>query len=187
MKEETYICAICGRKYPISQREEFDGQSLCPHCFTEETVACHVCGERVWTDDNAGNSDTPLCEHCYDRYYINCVRCGELLHNDEAYYDRNDPDEEEPLCHACYARTAGDQPIQDYCYKPEPVFYGDGPRFFGVELEIQAHFCGSHGAGPVFAAVADGKVEPGAVGEVGLAMAAFLCAPGWGGRLAGDE
>ena len=82
MKEETYICAICGRKYPISQREEFDGQSLCPHCFTEETVACHVCGERVWTDDNAGNSDTPLCEHCYDRYYINCVRCGELLHND---------------------------------------------------------------------------------------------------------
>ena len=136
MKEETYICAICGRKYPISQREEFDGQSLCPHCFTEETVACHVCGERVWTDDNAGNSDTPLCEHCYDRYYINCVRCGELLHNDEAYYDRNDPDEEEPLCHACYARTAGDQPIQDYCYKPEPVFYGDGPRFFGVELEI---------------------------------------------------
>ena len=58
---------------------------------------------------------------------------------------------------------------------------------FGVELEIQAHFCGSHGAGPVFAAVADGKVEPGAVGEVGLAMAAFLCAPGWGGRLAGDE
>ena len=99
-------------------------------------MACHVCGERVWTDDNAGNSDTPLCERCYDRYYINCVRCGELLHNDEAYYDRNDPDEEEPLCHACYARTAGDQPIQDYCYKPEPVFYGDGPRFFGVELEI---------------------------------------------------
>lgn len=58
---------------------------------------------------------------------------------------------------------------------------------FGVELEIQAHFCGSHGAGPVFAAVADGKVEPGAVGEVGLAMAAFLCAPGWGGRLAGGK
>lgn len=88
------------------------------------------------TDDNAGNSDTPLCERCYDRYYTNCVRCGELLHNDEAYYDRDDPDEEEPLCHACYTRTAGDRAIQDYCYKPEPIFYGDGPRFFGVELEI---------------------------------------------------
>ena len=136
MKEETYVCAICGREYLISQREEFDGQFLCPHCFAEETVACHVCGERVWTDDNAGNSDTPLCERCYDRYYTNCVRCGELLHNDEAYYDRDDPDEEEPLCHACYTRTAGEWAIQDYCYKPEPIFYGDGPRFFGVELEI---------------------------------------------------
>ena len=99
-------------------------------------MTCHVCGERVWTDDNAGNSDTPLCERCYDRYYTNCVRCGELLHNDEAYYDRDDPDEEEPLCHACYTRTAGERAIQDYCYKPEPIFYGDGPRFFGVELEI---------------------------------------------------
>ena len=118
MKEETYTCAICGREYPISQREEFDGQFLCPHCFAEETVACHVCGERIWTDDNAGNGATPLCERCYDRYYINCVRCGELLHNDEAYYDRDDPDEEEPLCHACYTRTAGERAIQDYCYKP---------------------------------------------------------------------
>ena len=136
MKEETYVCAICGREYLISQREEFDGQFLCPRCFAEETVTCHVCGERIWTDDNAGNSDTPLCERCYDRYYTNCVRCGELLHNDEAYYDRDDPDEEEPLCHACYTRTAGDRAIQDYCYKPEPIFYGDGPRFFGVELEI---------------------------------------------------
>ena len=87
MKEETYVCAICGREYLISQREEFDGQFLCPRCFAEETVTCHVCGERIWTDDNAGNSDTPLCERCYDRYYTNCVRCGELLHNDEAYYD----------------------------------------------------------------------------------------------------
>mgnify|MGYP001133116475 CR=1 FL=1 len=136
MKEETYVCAICGREYLISQREEFDGQFLCPRCFAEETVTCHVCGERIWTDDNAGNSDTPLCERCYDRYYTNCVRCGELLHNDEAYYDRDDPDAEEPLCHACYTRTAGDRAIQDYCYKPEPIFYGDGPRFFGVELEI---------------------------------------------------
>ena len=92
MKEETYVCAICGREYLISQREEFDGQFLCPRCFAEETVTCHVCGERIWTDDNAGNSDTPLCERCYDRYYTNCVRCGELLHNDEAYYDRDDPD-----------------------------------------------------------------------------------------------
>lgn len=26
--------------------------------------------------------------------------------------------------------------IQDYYHKPEPTFFGNGPRFFGVELEI---------------------------------------------------
>ena len=26
--------------------------------------------------------------------------------------------------------------IQDYYYKPNPIFYGDGNRYFGVELEI---------------------------------------------------
>ena len=26
--------------------------------------------------------------------------------------------------------------IRDYSYKPVPIFYGDGPRYFGVELEI---------------------------------------------------
>ena len=26
--------------------------------------------------------------------------------------------------------------IHDYSYKPDPIFYGQGPRYFGVELEI---------------------------------------------------
>ncbi|OUN76147.1 hypothetical protein B5G06_13705 [Flavonifractor sp. An52] len=29
-----------------------------------------------------------------------------------------------------------DKPIHDYYYKPEPIFQGEGPRFFGVELEL---------------------------------------------------
>ena len=29
-----------------------------------------------------------------------------------------------------------DNAIQDYYYKPTPNFFGTGPRFFGVELEI---------------------------------------------------
>ena len=26
--------------------------------------------------------------------------------------------------------------IHEYSYKPEPIFYGDGNRYFGIELEI---------------------------------------------------
>lgn len=136
MKEETFVCTVCGCEYPISQREEFDDQDLCPHCLEEETVVCRICGERLWRDDNAGNDDTPLCNRCYDSYYTNCVRCGALLHYDDAYYHRDDPDDEEPLCYTCYSNYAGCRAIQDYYYKPEPTFYGNGPRFFGVELEI---------------------------------------------------
>ena len=136
MKEETFSCTVCGCEFPIPQQTEFGDAALCPNCLEEETVTCRACGERLWNDENAGTCETPLCEHCYDRYYTNCVRCGALLHNDDAYYDRNDPDEEEPLCQTCYSRSSGDRTIQDYYYKPEPIFYGDGPRFYGVELEI---------------------------------------------------
>ena len=136
MSEKTFVCEICQQTSSAAQREEFDDHPLCPTCFSGETVVCHVCGERLWRDDNAGDDETPLCQNCYDRYYTNCVRCGALLREDEACYDRDDPDDEEPLCSVCYNRTARGRAIQDYYYKPEPIFYGDGPRFFGVELEL---------------------------------------------------
>ena len=47
------------------------------------------------------------------------------------------------------------------------------PPAFGMDLDIQPHLCGSHGTGPVFTAVADGKMKPVAVREVRLSMAAF--------------
>ena len=30
------------------------------------------------------------------------------------------------------------QVIHSYDYRPEAIFYGDGPRYFGVELEIDS-------------------------------------------------
>ena len=41
-----------------------------------------------------------------------------------------------------------DEIIHDYYYKPEPIFYGDGPRYLGVELELddggENEFCASN-------------------------------------------
>ena len=52
-----------------------------------------------------------------------------------AYYEPSDSDEDSPLCVDCYhLHMRGG--IHDYYYKPAPIFYGNGPRFFGVELEI---------------------------------------------------
>ena len=45
-----------------------------------------------------------------------------------------DDDEEHAYCDACYRQVGAG--VHDYGYKPMPIFYGDGPRYLGVELEI---------------------------------------------------
>ena len=107
---------------------------ICRSCADEETVICAHCGEHIYRDDNAGDEHTPLCQSCYDRHYTSCERCGRIIHVDDAYYE--DDDEDYPLCYDCHTHASWGKTIQDYYYKPEPLFRGDGPRYFGVELEI---------------------------------------------------
>ena len=52
------------------------------------------------------------------------------------FYAWEDVDDEEPLCYDCYSRSTRQKAIQDYYYKPDPIFYGQGPRYLGVELEV---------------------------------------------------
>lgn len=137
MRKEEFTCDCCGERFPAEQRTEFNGQSLCRFCLDSETVVCNTCGERLWNDSNAGDEDIPLCQPFYDRNYTNCVRCGALLHMDDAHYSEDDPGEEEPLCHDCNSRSVVQRGIQDYYYKPAPIFYGKGSRYMGVELEIE--------------------------------------------------
>ena len=129
-------CAICGAACPPEELHEFDGQELCQRCLEEETLHCRHCHERIWQTDNAGTEDLPLCQDCRDDYYTVCCHCGALLHESSTYYADDDDYDEHPYCASCYQMYVKDNPIHDYYYKPEPLFYGEGPRFFGVELEI---------------------------------------------------
>lgn len=133
---ETFICSACGEAHPIEVQTTVDDLSLCPACLELETLVCDHCGRRIMQENNAGDEHTPLCQSCYDRYYTNCIRCGNLLHLDDACYLDDDPDEEEPLCHSCYSVRHSEGGVQGYYYKPIPIFYGDGVRYLGVELEI---------------------------------------------------
>ncbi|MEG2421536.1 MAG: amidoligase family protein, partial [Oscillospiraceae bacterium] len=96
------------------------------------TVVCTICGTRIWNDDNAGNADIPLCEDCRCNHYTTCYHCGRLIHNDDAYYETDDDDD--AYCCDCY--DGSEHSIHDYSYKPNPIFYGGGGRYFGIELEI---------------------------------------------------
>ena len=101
-------------------------------CFHSETVECSHCGERIWADDNAGTDSTPLCNSCYDDYYTTCECCGRIIHRDYANYD---DDDDYAYCDRCYEERQNSS-IHEYNYKPDPIFYGDSKRYFGVELEI---------------------------------------------------
>lgn len=126
-------CDSCGNTFPSDQLVEFDSQMLCPDCYQEATVTCSHCGERIWKDDNAGDSVTPLCQSCYDRYYISCAHCGRIIYMDDAVHENDDDDY---YCQQCHQYLFRNTQIKNYYYKPVPIFYGTGPRFFGVELEI---------------------------------------------------
>lgn len=140
MTTKIFTCEICGEKVPIARRTRFNEQDLCPRCLEEETALCSHCGQRIWRSENSGSDSTPLCERCYESYYTHCANCGQLLHMDDAHYQ--DRESETPCCTDCFrslCRTHRLYTIQDYYYKPEPLFFGEGPRFFGVELEIVTH------------------------------------------------
>ena len=134
MKTETFICCHCGQEHPLENRVMVGDDALCERCANEETVICSRCGERIYRDDNAGDENTPLCQPCYDRHYTSCERCGRIIHLDDAYYE--DDDEDCPLCYDCHTHARRKKMIEDCYYKPEPLFRGNGPRYFGVELEI---------------------------------------------------
>lgn len=123
-----FICENCNCELTEDTAFYFDEHYYCRDCLADETYICEHCGSRLWQEDNAGGSDHILCQHCYDECYTFCEECNRVIHRDEAEYDEYD----NPYCINCYEESS----IHEYNYKPEPLFYGDDSRYFGVELEI---------------------------------------------------
>lgn len=132
--EKTFICSICGMEHPASLRTYFNNNEFCVRCVETEFTHCSHCGQRIWRADNSGTRDTPLCDNCFTHHYTFCHRCGLLLRNNDAYYDNDD--EDASYCYNCYNSDTRPRAIRDYYFKPSPIFYGSGPRYFGVELEV---------------------------------------------------
>lgn len=120
----------------MEEEHVFDGQSLCEDCLESETVECSCCGERVWNDGNCGTEETPLCSQCFENHYYRCEDCGRLIRSEDAFFDEDDENDSDPFCEDCYNNRHRHKSIHNYSYKPEPLFCGEGDRFFGAELEI---------------------------------------------------
>ena len=100
-----------------------------------ETLTCRCCDTPIRPEANAGAEDFSLCESYYDRHYTRCSHCGTLLLENHTCYYSPDDDDELSYCSDCY-RLVNRKDIRDYYYKPTPRFFGDPPRYYGVEPEI---------------------------------------------------
>ena len=133
MEENKLYCAHCGALISEDDDyEEVNGEIVCISCYEHHTTTCDRCGNTIWIDDGYGDEYTTLCRHCYENHYTRCSCCDALLHEDDAYHLNG-----EDYCSECYHDEVDkSRSIHDYGYKPEPIFYGDSKRYFGVELEI---------------------------------------------------
>lgn len=132
MEDNKIYCSHCGAEITDNNYEEVNGEIVCTSCYERNTTTCDRCGNVVWLDYSYGDEYTTLCSHCYHNHYTRCCCCDALLHEDDAYHLNG-----EDYCSDCYHEEVDRcRNIHDYGYKPEPEFYGDGSRFFGVELEI---------------------------------------------------
>lgn len=129
----NYMCRVCGAAFPEDELILMDDELICETCLEEETVVCSDCGTRIWNEQDAGSSELHLCQRCFDRGYTTCEHCGSVLSYDSAFY--LDEEDDYPYCESCYNQLKC-HAIHDYGYRPEPIFYGAPPRYFGVELEI---------------------------------------------------
>ena len=133
MEDNRMICSHCGSIIEDDEQyESINGNPVCSDCVERYATYCDHCGAVIWTTDAYGDDSTTLCESCYNNYYTHCHNCGDLVHENDAYridgYD---------YCSECYSdEMNSSNSINEYGYKPTPIFYGNDRRYFGVELEI---------------------------------------------------
>ena len=130
----TFTCDDCGNLVSDDETTSDDTESFCPHCM-EDRFRCEDC-ESISLNDSANSVDDGnrlVCDHCY-RHYRTCANCGYTGLRDDMYY------RETWYCSECDPGESDDEDsdlIHSYSHKPNPHFHGEGPRYFGVELEVE--------------------------------------------------
>ncbi len=130
METEKRYCDCCGSEIAENSGTWEGSDLLCDDCVESNTVTCDHCGDIIWTSDSVSDDDTYLCSDCFDEHYERCECCGRIIHCNSTSWQN-----ELPYCGNCYDELDSNE-IEDYSYKPEPIFYGNSKRYFGIELEV---------------------------------------------------
>lgn len=157
--DQYFICEHCGGLYHDEQRNcanvnilNVEPLLICDQCADSICYRCGECGGLVEDDylhrDSYGHC---VCDRCYDESYYTCSQCGEIIDEDNVY-QRNGS----PFCGDCC--PAEDDHINSYNYKPDAIFYGTGPLYMGVELEIDQGYDRSECANELYDISDDGDL-----------------------------
>lgn len=129
---DNYItCEGCGEVTHIDNSVYHNDVMYCQSCFDDNFVRCACCDEYVANSETYETSNGDVCELCYDVKYEECHECGDIFRRDDMYYSENDG------CYYC-EDCEPNEVIENYGYKPEPIFSGNSNLYLGVELEIDA-------------------------------------------------
>lgn len=131
--KNALYCSHCGTLIgEDDDYEEVNGEIVCMECVNNYTCTCDECNELIFTSESYGDEYTTLCSSCYNTRFTRCSCCDVLIRiNSAEQLDGYD------YCSDCYNDEVDrNRSIHDYGYKPEPIFYGESKRYFGIELEI---------------------------------------------------
>lgn len=153
-------CTQCG-----SLDDPRDGSGVCQRCapalfspglrcagcgvvswdgsFCEDCVTCDRCRATVPARETVTTATgSTICDECRENWYWLCQGCDEWNRDGGGCVNGCcDPDECD--CDDCRDDDSLGGLVQDYEYKPWPVFHGTGPLFLGPEIEIETpHFGG---------------------------------------------
>ncbi len=126
---EKMTCSECGCKVSVSDIYDLDEVLVCKECFYELTSKCTICGKTISKENATEHEDNYYCSNCFNDIFRYCTECDEVIPLSEVYYYDDDP-----YCNSCFNKI--DYFINEYDYKPEAIFYGEGNKYMGVELEI---------------------------------------------------
>ena len=133
---DYFTCEHCGQIHLLSECKVVNSGTageifVCSDCidFYRRCDSClnYFSNEYIWAEDGG----SCICEHCSDQHRL-CDSCGDIISVDYARYEDGCY-----YCDACYhEREIDESYVNEYHYKPEPVFLGDGDLYMGLELEV---------------------------------------------------
>ena len=126
-----FYCKEC-KTYHLHENESTTS-GVCKTCIVDMYKECGLCGKTHIKREMTVSQGYSMCPVCYAASSEKCRTCGKTqLRGINKYPDGGGG----KYCDSCTAKKL-DKPVQNYSFRPDPVFHGDSKVQMGFELEVE--------------------------------------------------